>query len=506
MDRVTPPDARVYLPAALVAAFATTAVLFWRVVPAFHRAWLDLPYTHGYLVLAVVGWLLYDRRRRLAPSAEMWRTGAWIVAGGSLAWLIGSAAQVVSVQQLLLLPMLVCAAAAVLGRGSLEELASLGLAFTFALPYWNVFTPPLQAATVFVATGLLSPLGVPAQVDGSLVVLEHGSFVIAASCAGLAFFVSGAAIGYLYGLLFLSRWRDRVLAVGLSTTIAIVGNWIRVTSLIWIGHASEMQSSLVETHGAFGWAIFTVGLVVFVQVQRRVERRRRATSGPREDGPGQGSPEHDVTTKPEPTQAPLAPAALARRILVVTAVAAIGPLLYGIWGALPTQVQVPVAIEPAAGWLRVQGEEQARAAARWTPAYNGFDEARSATWTDGTRFVHTDELVFREQTQGAELVHSTNHIAHPDSLVRERRVLLDGSGQLAREAVIRTAEGGMLIRYWYNVAGIDTDSDAMAKVLEVLAFFRRRGGASLVSVGASCGPSDCAEAAEALGAFLASGR
>jgi hypothetical protein len=207
---------------------------------------------------------------------------------------------------------------------------------------------------------------------------------------------------------------------------------------------------------------------------------------------------------PEPTQPPLAPAALAQDSRGdrvgghrSAAVRDLGRIAHAGRGA---------GREPAAGWLRAQDEERARAAARWTPAYNGFEEARSATWTDGTHFVHTDELVFREQTQGANLVHSTNYIAHPDSLVRERRVLRDGSGRLAREAVIRTAEGGMLIRYWYNVAGIDTDSDAMAKVLEVLAFFRRRGGASLASVGASCGPSDCAEAAEILGAFLGSGR
>jgi hypothetical protein len=117
------------------------------------------------------------------------------------------------------------------------------LALALALPYWNVFTPPLQAATAFVATGLLGPLGVAAQVDGGLVELEYRSFVIAANCAGLAFFVSGAAIGYLYGLLSLSRWRDRVLAVGPQRDHRDRRKLDPGDEPDLNGHASEMQSS-----------------------------------------------------------------------------------------------------------------------------------------------------------------------------------------------------------------------------------------------------------------------
>src|SRR5690606_39451568 len=52
---------------------------------------------------------------------------------------------------------------------------------------------------------------------------------------------------------------SRVMLLIAAGGISIVSNWIRVYSLILIGHYTRMQHYLiVEEHYYYGWAIFTV--------------------------------------------------------------------------------------------------------------------------------------------------------------------------------------------------------------------------------------------------------
>lgn len=55
-----------------------------------------------------------------------------------------------------------------------------------------------------------------------------------------------------------------------------------------------------------------------------------------------------------------------------------------------------------------------------------------------------------------------------------------------------------VVWYWYRVAGFDTPLASKAKLLEILAFFRRYAASELVTLSAECAPEDCLEAAQAL--------
>jgi hypothetical protein len=99
---------------------------------------------------------------------------------------------------------------------------------------------------------------------------------------------------------------------------------------------------------------------------------------------------------------------------------------------------------------------------------------------------------YEGNSQGHELIGGPNAIAARDRLLDDRVVgPLDERLRTVRQAVVRMGTGQRLVWYWYRVAGVETTSPARAKLLEVVAFFRRTSPSELVAVSAPCGKVDC---------------
>jgi EpsI family protein len=110
---------------------------------------------------------------------------------------------------------------------------------------------------------------------------------------------------------------------------------------------------------------------------------------------------------------------------------------------------------------------------------------------------------FIDQKQGEELIQNGNAIA-PDSLLVVERFVgpIGPSRRIVREAVVRTSEETRVVWYWYRVAGIDTAFPTQAKLLEIIAFFRRSAASELLTLSVECGADDCTDAAIALRAAV----
>jgi exosortase/archaeosortase family protein len=351
----------------------------------------------------------------------------------------------------------------------------------------------------FASGNLVRLFGISAEIDGDIIRIAAGTFVVADSCAGLRFFLAGLAIGAFYALVLVRRWRVQIAVVGLAAVIAVVGNWIRIATLIVIGHVTDMQSGLIARHLGFGWVIFTLGLVPFFLLARVIEKRA--------DRKYAGSEPESAGMDPEVETGE--PKAVSRRFVwraaAATAVAVVGPVLYFVFGALPAVTAGEGGLEDVARgdpW-RI-AESPVERPFGWRPAYQGADQHDSLAFSDGERMVYGDRFVYRKQAQGAKLIGFPNRIAPRADIFEERLMgpVDPARGLWVQQAVVITPEGPVLVWYWYRVGGVDTFSPVYAKVLEVPAFLSRRRASELVALSAACEADNCRDAFQALAGFM----
>jgi EpsI family protein len=178
-----------------------------------------------------------------------------------------------------------------------------------------------------------------------------------------------------------------------------------------------------------------------------------------------------------------------------------GPLVYYALAAIPVR-EVPLhdITANSAGWSRSNlGGDRPFA---WRPAFTGASEHVAALWQDGSHRVVVDQLTYREQSQGAELIGFSSRIAPDEDLMARPAMGMLSDGRIVNIAVVHDESAPVLVWYWYDVGGVETASGLRAKLLEVWAFVRRASVSRLHAVSTTCDADNCREAARALAGFL----
>ena len=447
-------------------------------VVAFSGSWLRFPSvwmasrSHGFAVAALCVWLIWRDRTVLAQCSTPYRPALLVLLGLSLTWFVGVviSAQVVhlGVLPLLLLSWLL----AVCGEPSTRVATPIAATFSLALPIWEVLIWPLQQLTVLVNSAALRAVGLEAEIRGTTISIPSGTLVVADSCAGLNFLMTGVTVSVAYSLLFTERWSTRAQLIATAALISLVANWVRVFGLVVIAHATNMQSSLMQDHSTYGWIIFLIALLVFFWLAPRLERR--AERWPQSvAASASGAPRAtDRSTR------------IPGAVIAATCAAVSGPLLFVLLSLIPRSTTIPprvAGIAPNVAWTAVSTERSSPIP--WSPAYDGASETRILQTGSPADVVQLNRLMYRSQGQGSELISASNRIA-ADSLMVEDRFIgpLDQQLRIVRQAVVREPSGLRMVWYWYRVAGIDTPSRNKAKLLEVPAFVGRTPASELIAV------------------------
>lgn len=484
-------DPRVVTAAACLAVL----VLFVPTLASLPAVWLAPGFSHGWLVAGLTGWLVWRHRHQLVATEGRADPALLVLLIGlSLLWVPAIVTNLRAVHQAMLTAVLVCWLVAVAGPGSARVAASIGATFLLAVPIWGALVPVLRQMTIVASGGLVHLLQIPAEIEGDVISITSGRFLVEDGCAGLNYLLAGLVTGVFYAQLLLRHWRTRVAVVAMIAALSIVGNWIRVTSLVVIGHVTQMQSSLMDDHLWLGWLIFALTLTPFLLLTRRIERHDTA----RAEASGSRTP----TVPREPSE----PSSAARRALTPTLCVAVGPVLYFSVGALPTAdlppFTDPPGVDPTPAWL-VMTPAGVRPYA-WEPGFSGATRHESWELSSGNRRVFVDELVFLDQSQNAEMISHANRIAPDSSLVRDGVVRVpDDDDRWIRQAIVRTPEAPILVWYWFRVGGADTVLPAQAKLLEVWAFMRRRPVSAVISISTACEIDGCEEALQDVRSLVA---
>ncbi len=220
-------------------------------------------FAHGYLVLVVAIWLgirAWSARTSLLLAPFWPAIPVLILLMGVLQ--LSIKLQVTTVNQSIL-PLIVLAAMAASFGMQLARLMFWPVAYLyFALPLWWVINYPLQQLTIKVSMLAIRIAGIPAHVEDNMFELPAGVLMIASGCSGLNYLITGLAIAFLQGYLYLRSWSNRFKLMAFTAALMLVMNWIRVITVIAVGYFTDMQHYFIRVdHLTFGWILFLVALL-----------------------------------------------------------------------------------------------------------------------------------------------------------------------------------------------------------------------------------------------------
>ncbi|RUL84919.1 exosortase/archaeosortase family protein [Tautonia sociabilis] len=260
------------LAARLVAVAAVLAVLAW----AYKTELLELAalwsrdpnYSHGYLVIPIVGfmfWWLWPRGAeadRLRPCPWGWALLAGLVAvrfallRGGHYWLEGFT----------LVPTV---GALVLAYGGWRLLwrtwpAVAFLVFMFSVPPTinSQVSLPLQRVASIASAGLMRLLGFWVMDEGNVLVIGGEKLEVAAACNGLAMLMSLAAtISAFVILVPMANWKRVALLLSV-VPVALLCNILRIAGTAYAYHLLGSKRGQELAHDVAGWLMMPLALVI----------------------------------------------------------------------------------------------------------------------------------------------------------------------------------------------------------------------------------------------------
>ncbi|HEY9034468.1 MAG TPA: EpsI family protein [Pseudomonadales bacterium] len=442
-----------------IAALLSAGALTWPAWPAISSVWFDDgTYSHGLLLIAVCGWLIWrDMRRQGWPEARTdWR---WLIPLLIIAVLfqLSSIAALDLPQRLLLVPLLLCLAGTLGGNAWFRRLCFPLLLLSLAIPMWGLLVAPLQALAVLVVSSLLALIDIPASIDNTHIRIAAGTFAVSQGCSGLRYLLVAAAITLLWGQLYLRDLRTTLLYVLIGTAFALVSNWLRIAGLILVGHYTDMQHPLMEDHNNFGWYIFAAALLPLFWIGRQLPHRDQGPLAPAES----------TSAVTHPATALIAVAVLVLPIIFIKA---------------QPDMRLLHAPLPADGWQAVRPQH-----GDWQPSMTSADLTWNLAYQNvGGEKIRLHLYWYGHQRPGAEL------------LAADNALLVNGWTGIQvpspcplpwRCMQIRNGRSERVVMYSYLVNGRLVSSPVMVKLQQLLAGLSGRSGAALIALDSDCNDS-----------------
>jgi EpsI family protein len=477
--------ARLYWIAALA---CVVALVYWPSTIFLYGKWTDtaeLTYTHGWLILLICVALVVRSRRELAAAPVHASPLATVVlALAIVAWLVAYRASVVGLE-VPLLPLIFWLAVTAAFGWNVGRLMLFPVGFLyFAVNIW--YGNPLRELTVRVMRGLLAVTGPPAVVEGDVIHLSNGTFLIEEGCSGLHFMIVGLAVAALYGEQRRDLWRVRVRQLALMAGLALLANWVRVYTVIEAGYLTDMQSYLVRvSHYGFGWSVFAVALLVFFWLAPFLGAEPAlppaAAVPPSPNGEGQ---------------------AQLGGLAVVVAILFGLPLLnlaLRMSRPLPPLAHPAALLDPQPPWHAVPVDVRSA----WQPVFAGADELqRRAFGSSGDDAVEVLGVAYRTQRQGAKLVGQTSSLTGEGLEARAEQVVDSAAGPFGEAEVADRAGARSLIWWRYQIAGRNLVAPHAQQLWYGMNGLVWRPPAALIALRTPCN-GDCGSARRTLQEFVA---
>ena len=454
------------------------------------RVWINsTAYNHCFLVLPLVGFLLWERRAvisSVSPSPTLWPLPFLPLLSGL--WLIAAILDVQEARQLLLVTMFEVLLFVTLGPRLFRLLLAPLLFLYFLVPSGAFLVPTLQKITAEFSVAGLHTLQIPVFSDGFIIEIPEGSFEVAEACAGLRFLIASIVFGCFFAVIMYRSFIRRALFIALSIAVPIAANSVRALGLIVLAHLEGSAAAVEADHVLYGWFFFTLVIILLIaigmtfaqQVDRSVPVTAAAGSDP--------SAWRFAVAIPAAVLLALSGPAYAARLN------ALSP------SSLLLQAKAPPVDPP---WHRVSDPD-----AEWSPSVSGADRQFLESFREPDAGMVIRYLaLYRLRAIGNLLTTTENRVAddvewHIVSYGRAEPTLRGRQTRVASAEVVN-GHRRRLVWSFYVVDGKIAAGLIEAKLLQARAvLFQREPVAALVAISASMDdPDDPAE--RQLSRFLA---
>lgn len=247
---------------------AETMVMIWTRSETF---------THGFLVLPMVIWLVWRKRLDIAvqePRPEpVYLVG---IACVSFFWLIGNLAAINALSQFAFVSLLVLTVPTLLGRSVAHQiLFPLGFLF-FSVPIGEFLLPQFMDWTANFTIFALRLSGIPVYREGLYFVIPSGNWSVVEACSGVRYLIASLTVGTLFAYLHYQSFKRRILFIIVSIIVPVVANWLRAYFIVILGHLSGNRLATGVDHLIYGWIFFgVVILLMFIIGARWSEPEKR---------------------------------------------------------------------------------------------------------------------------------------------------------------------------------------------------------------------------------------
>ncbi len=432
--------------------------LFWQTAAGMVHIWYNFEtYTHGFLILPISLWLVWQKRHHLAAFTPQPSPGLLVfVCGGLLAWALARLTGVLVVEQAAFVGALVAALASVLGW-QVTRFLVFPLSFLFfAVPMGEDLVPPMMEFTATFTVEALKLTGIPVYRDGLWFSLPSGNWSVVEACSGVRYLIASATLGVMYAYITYHTLWKRLLFIAFSLIVPILANGVRAYMIVMIGHLSEMKYAVGVDHLLYGWVFFGVVMFILFWV---------------------GSFWHEEEEPPRFVAPPrlMSEESVSRRVMQV-ALLALAASAITVWGTRQAEtIEVRMAASLAApsgtgGW------EKLAEPALWSAAHQPTPHTIETRYVRDGGMVQLFVVLFPQQRQGNEAINQDNKIStglvRSTDLGSRNAVLGDQQVSVNRTRAIVSVDGVQhehLVWQWYRVAGHNLTNRYIGKAREALA-------------------------------------
>ena len=451
---------RSVLPITLIALLALL-VFYWQTAVSMAAIWWRSDtYAHGMVVLPIVAYMIWWRRHQLATLApQISHLGLVLLLFLSLGWLIAHSADVLVVQQFLLVAMVPVLCYALLGRSVVWALSFPLVYLFFAVPVGEALIPPLQHFTAFFTVKALQWTGIPVLLENFYITIPSKNnpmnwdrFLVAEACSGSRYLFAALAIGCLYAYLSYRSWWRRTAFIILAIVFPIFANGVRAYGIVMIAHHSGMKYATGVDHLIYGWLFFGVVIALLFWIG----------SWWREP---QATPDSVAFSAPSTMASSASPNNFSFSVQAAIAVIlATSGSLVASWLNSNTPSASSVALTPPqlqAPWSALENKS-----ADWQPEFVGADAVLQRSYQlDQKTIVYLYIAFYQQERQDAELINSQNRIYNDEFWKYNGSATISTAYGQRQVTLLQNTAHKRLIWHWYRVAGIDTISPVIAKLL-----------------------------------------
>jgi exosortase B len=244
-------------------------------VPTFYdlasTLWQGDDLAHGPIILAVIVWLIWDKREVLlkAPMRTAPAVGLPLLVFGLLLYIVGRSQEIILFEVGALSPILAGVQLTMRGWQAVRAMwfMLLFIAYLVPLPGFIVdaMTLPLKQNVSAISAQILYAVGYPIAHEGIILNIGQYQLLVSDACSGLNSMFSLSALGLLY--LYLMRYKSLLhngLILASLLPIAFFANIVRVIIIVLVSYHLGDAAGQGFVHGFSGIVLFVVALIVML--------------------------------------------------------------------------------------------------------------------------------------------------------------------------------------------------------------------------------------------------